>query len=231
MRSHVARTGLQILLTLALAGLPLKAEEPKHKEPTRKLSAAQVWQRLKDGNSRFVADRTLPRKFADRRAQLAGGQHPFAVVLTCSDSRTAPELIFDQGLGDLFVLRVAGNVTDPVVLGSIEFAVSHFPAPLVVVLGHEQCGAVKAVLAGGRLEGNLKALASRVHVGTDLPEDKKAALARGIEANVLFQAKELTRQSDLLRDFVRSGRVQVVTGVYELASGRVRWQAAPARQR
>ncbi len=102
---------------------------------------------------------------ARRRALLAKGQHPHAVILSCADSRVAPELLFDQGLGDLFVLRVAGNISDPFVLGSIEYAVEHLHAPLIVVLGHESCGAVAAALTKVDFPGNLGTLIKEVHVG------------------------------------------------------------------
>lgn len=112
----------------------------------------QALQALLDGNARFVAgpvEMTRPDQTVEVRAHLAGGQHPFAVVLTCSDSRVPPEVLFDQGLGDLFVVRVAGNVTDPAVIGSIEYAVKHLtPAPgVVLVMGHQRCGAVSAAVA------------------------------------------------------------------------------------
>src|SRR5262249_15143572 len=149
--------------------------------------------------------------------------HPFAVVLTCADSRLAPELIFDQGLGDVFVLRVAGNVTDPAILGSIEYAVEHLKAPLVVVLGHESCGAVKAVIDKGHAEGNLEELLKHVKVGDNLPEDKEAALAAGIKANVLYQTGQLTSQSPLIKDFVGAKRIQLAAGVYSLKTGAVTW--------
>lgn len=111
------------------------------------LSAADALQRLQDGNARFVADHAVTHDLGDqRRHELVGGQHPFAIVLACADSRVPPELLFDQGLGDLFVIRVAGNVVDPAILGSIEYAVDHLGVQLVVVLGHEACGGVQAVL-------------------------------------------------------------------------------------
>ncbi len=110
-------------------------------------TAEQAWQRLKDGNQRFAADR-LEGKDVDaaRRQELTAGQHPFAIVLSCADSRVPPEIIFDQGLGKLFVVRVAGNISEPFALGSIDYAVEHLHVPLIVVLGHEKCGAVAAAL-------------------------------------------------------------------------------------
>ncbi len=142
---------------------------------------------LKDGNDRFAQDKLAPRNLgAERRAVLAKGQKPFAVVLACADSRVPPELIFDQGLGDLFVLRVAGNLTDPLILGSIEYAVEHLHSPLVVVLGHEKCGAVDAALTKKAFPGNLGTLVKDVHTGKDLPKENADALPIAIKNNVVF---------------------------------------------
>jgi carbonic anhydrase len=180
--------------------------------------------RLKEGNTRFAADKPTTRDVTQkRRDEVAKGQHPFAVILTCADSRVSPELVFDQGLGDVFVVRVAGNVTDPAILGSIEYAVEHLKAPLIVVLGHESCGAVKAVIEKSHVEGNLEKLLKEVHVDDKLPEDKDQALAAGIKTNALFHAKQLTAQSPLIKDFVDHDRVQIAAGVYSLKSGKVDW--------
>src|SRR5262245_40561826 len=118
-------------------------------EPASGLSAEQALARLLAGNARFVAHRERhPDITVRRRRALVSSQHPFAVILGCADSRVSPELLFDEGLGDLFVIRVAGNVVDDVVLGSIEYAVEHLGTKLIVVLGHEKCGAVSAAVAG-----------------------------------------------------------------------------------
>jgi carbonic anhydrase len=186
-------------------------------------------QRLQAGNARFAADKPSTRDVSKaRRAELAKGQKPFAIVLTCADSRVVPELIFDQGLGDLFVLRVAGNVSEPSSLGSIEFAVENFHTPLVVVLGHESCGAVQAAVEGTKLEGNLAWLIQRVEPGKDLPKDAKQALALGIKNNAIRQAQVLSEQSKVIKEFVQSKRVQIVAGVYALDSGKVDWIELPA---
>jgi len=210
-RSLICRTAGVALAVLCV--LPaLRAQEALP-------SPATALHRLKDGNARFVADKPAKKDLgAKRRAELAKGQRPFAVVLTCSDSRVAPELIFDQGLGDLFVLRVAGNVTDPVVLGSIEYAVDHLKTPLVVVLGHEKCGAVAAAVEGGHPEGNLGKLIRHVHVG-----DNKGDAEAAVRTNVMYQAGQLTRESTVLKDFVSSKRVRLAAGVYSLKTGEVRW--------
>jgi carbonic anhydrase len=134
-----------------------------------------------------------------------------------------PELILDQGLGEIFVLRVAGNVTDQDLIGSIEYAVAELKTPLVVVLGHESCGAVAAALSGEHLEGNLRGLIAKVHVGKVAKDDKKAALAEAIRHNVLYQVEELSRKSALLKEFIDRERIGVAAGVYSLDTGRVHW--------
>ncbi len=183
-----------------------------------------AFKRLKDGNARFAADQLAKKDIGGkRRAELAKGQRPFAVILACADSRVAPELIFDQGLGDVFVLRVAGNVSNPEIIASIEYAVTQFKTPLIVVLGHSQCGAVGAAIDGKPLEGNLGKLIERVHVGKDLPKAKDDALAAGIKTNVLYHAKELTKQSKVLEEFVSGQRVRLVAGIYSLETGEVDW--------
>ncbi len=195
---------------------PLRAQED--------LTPEKALARLKDGNARFAADKASTRDVGKkRRDELAKGQHPFAVVLACADSRVAPELIFDQGLGEVFVVRVAGNVTDPEILGSIEYAVEHLKAPLVVVLGHEECGAVKAAMGKDLPEGNLGQLIKRVKVGEDLPKDKEAALQAAIKNNVIYHTRQLTSQSPLLKDFVANKRIQLAAGTYSLKSGEVTW--------
>jgi carbonic anhydrase len=183
---------------------------------------------LKEGNARFVKD--MPKEAelgSKRRIELAEGQRPFAVILTCSDSRAAPEIIFDKRLGMLFVIRVAGNVTGPEVYGSIEYALAVLKTPLVVVLGHAKCGAVEAALKNeDQPSDNLKQLVSLIHTGKKLPKDKSAALKSAIRNNVLYQTELLTKKSDIIRDFTTSGRVRIVPAVYDLSSGEVNWLEA-----
>jgi carbonic anhydrase len=187
-------------------------------------SSEQAWQRLKAGNARFV-DEMLERKDIGRtrRQELAQGQKPFAVVLTCADSRLTPEFIFNQGLGDLFVVRVAGNIAEPFILGSIEYAVEHLHVPLIVLLGHEKCGAVEAALGEEKPTGNLAKLVGEIDVGKDLPAGKEAALAAAIKNNVRHHARLLTERSDVIKEHVARDKVRIVSGVYQLATGKVEW--------
>jgi carbonic anhydrase len=185
---------------------------------------AAAWQRLKDGNARFIENKLAPRDTGtDRRKQLAGGQQPFAVILSCSDSRVVPEFVFDQGLGDLFIIRVAGNVTDSAVVGSIEYAVEHLHCPLVVLLGHQNCGAVEAALKGEKLPGDLGWLIRHTHVPENLPADPKAALAAAVRSNIQFVAQELVNRSAIVHELVSHDRLLVQSAYYSLDNGKVEW--------
>jgi carbonic anhydrase len=198
-------------------GSAVQAQEPP-------ALASSALQRLKDGNDRFATDQLAKKSLGSaRRQELAKGQWPLAVVLACADSRVAPELIFDQGMGDLFVVRVAGNVTSPEILGSIEYALTELKVPLIVVLGHEECGAVKAALSEEHLSGNLAKLIARVHVGRELPQDKAKKLASAIQANVVHQVQELSGQSPIIKDFAQTNRVAIQGGIYSLGTGKVQW--------
>jgi carbonic anhydrase len=188
------------------------------------LTAEQAWRCLKEGNQRFAADRLEGKDVGSaRRKELAAGQAPFAIVLSCADSRVPPEIVFDQGLGDIFVVRVAGNVSEPFALGSIDYAVEHLHVPLIVVLGHDQCGAVKTALGASKPAGNLGRLIGEIHVGRQLPADKDEALAVAVRNNARRQAQLLTERSDVIREHVEQKKLRIVVGVYGLASGQVEW--------
>lgn len=168
---------------------------------------------LKEGNARFVSGALSPQKHSDDdRQRLSQGQHPFAVVLCCSDSRVAPEIIFDQHLGDLFVIRNAGNVVDEDVLGSIEYAVEHLGTPLVVVMGHSSCGAVTATSQGGELPGHIKTIAERIR-----PSLNEAC---HIDDNARRHAQ---RMAQLIsgNPIVQHEKAQVIAAFYDIKSGEV----------
>ena len=191
-------------------------------------------QRLRDGNRRFVAgNETALRGW---RPGLAEGQRPFAAILGCSDSRAPAEYVFDQGLGDLFVIRVAGNVVAPSLVGSVEFAASQFGTRLVVVMGHSRCGGIAAALHaidhGGMPESNnLKSIVDRITPNlTDLPPaSDPSRVAVATRKNALASARDLVRSSPLLGDLVREGRVVVVASVYDLETGVVEFLEQGAR--
>ena len=180
-----------------------------------KTDSQQALELLKEGNARFVSG-SLTQKddYATLREKLSTGQHPFAVVLCCSDSRVAPEIIFDQKLGDLFVIRNAGNIVDEEVLGSIEYAVEHLETPLVVVMGHAACGAVTATCQGDDLPGHILDLAKRIK-----PSINKSCC---IDDNAKQHAK---RMAQLIEEdeIVHHVGAKVVAAFYDLQSGKVEW--------
>ncbi|QDU71115.1 carbonic anhydrase [Mucisphaera calidilacus] len=183
------------------------------------MKAEQVLEELRRGNERFREGRMVTRDYASEGKAAVAGQSPGAVVLSCMDSRVPVEAIFDQGIGDVFVLRVAGNVVNADVLGSLEFATRVVKTHLVVVLGHTDCGAVKGAIAGvelGHLTGLLERLGPAVEEGGG---DVDAV----IEANVRRMMAAITRESGVVGELVERGEVVVVGGVYDLATRAVRW--------
>jgi carbonic anhydrase len=179
-----------------------------------------VLERLKRGNERFASgNATQKNTGSDRRQELVKGQHPFAAILCCSDSRVPPELVFDQGLGDVFVGRVAGNIADPNLVASLEYAVEHLQIPLIVVLGHDDCGAVKAAMSKEVFHGNVANLVQQIYTGRAV--DGK--LDDAVKANVVHQMKELSRKSTVLKEFLASKRVGLAGGIYSLKTGKVNW--------
>lgn len=187
------------------------------------LSADQSLQRLVEGNKRFVGDGSAhPNQTESRRKEVAAGQNPVAIVLTCADSRVSPEVVFDQGLGDLFVIRNAGHVLDDHTLGSIEYAVQHLNVPLIVVVGHEKCGAVKAAVDGGHAEGHIRSLVEAIQPALarckHQPGDK---LDNAVRANALRVSDELRHIQPILSEASKHGRLKVVGARYDLDSGEI----------
>jgi len=194
------------------------------------LSPQAALRLLRTGNARYAAGKSEhPDLSVARRRDLAGGQKPFATIVACADSRVGPELIFDQGLGDLFVIRVAGNVVDDLVVGSIEYSVIHLGVPLVMVLGHEHCGAVAATVdaAAGKTNPEDRDTQIGALAGLIMPAVKAvpASAPDKVEAAVLLNARhaasELFSKSRTIRERARTGRVQVVSARYGLDDGKV----------
>jgi carbonic anhydrase len=191
--------------------------------------------RLQYGNELFAKGvLQTPKVDEMTRNQLeTEGQHPFAVVVSCSDSRVPPEIIFNQGLGDLFVVRVAGNIVNEENLASIEYAVEHLKAPLIVVLGHTHCGAVKAAVAGKPLEGHLPHLVAHIepvirqlrHTHPHLKGD--ALIERVIQENVRYTIRVILERSEIVRKHYEADKVQFAGGVYHLREGTVEWLKLP----
>lgn len=201
-------------------------------DPMRPANWQAALQKLKAGNERYRASRQAhPHQNSSWRASLSEGQKPFALVLGCADSRVPPELIFDQGLGDLFVVRVAGNIIDDVVLGSIEYAAKHLDVELVVVLGHASCGAVTATMQGVATEGHLPfiaeaiapALAAGRAAGTLPQGNDAAAVDQGSRANARHVAAELAAAEPLLSGLTATGKFMVLAAYYDLDTGGVEW--------
>ncbi|MGH2398067.1 MAG: carbonic anhydrase [bacterium] len=196
------------------------------------LSAIDALVILRDGNRRFVANQSAASAALNpaRRAALLAGQEPFAIVLGCSDSRVPAELVFDQGLGDLFVIRVAGNVVAPSQVGSVEFAAARFGTRLVVVMGHSQCGAVMATLEEvlGRTttqSRNLRSIVDRVRPSVETmlsgrtTSDPDALMRDAVRANVHASANHLRHGSELLEQLIKKDGLLVVGAEYSLESG------------
>jgi carbonic anhydrase len=198
------------------------------------LSALQALERLREGNARFASDIRSHATIARRthRGDLADGQEPFAIILGCSDSRVPAEIVFDQGLGDLFVIRVAGNIVAPSQIGSVEFAASKFGTRLVVVLGHSRCGAVEATLEALQRptttqSRNLHSIVDRVRpsvealLATDLRHDPASLIRDAVRANVRVSAGQLRHGSELLESLIARDGLLVVGAEYSLESGTV----------
>jgi carbonic anhydrase len=209
-----------VLPLLGYLGLASVALAGDHK--VESVSAEDALAKLKEGNARFTAgDVSQGKPTSARRAEIAQAQHPFAVVLGCADSRTSPEIIFDENLGDLFVVRTAGNLVDDHGLGSIEYAVEHLGARLIVVLGHERCGAVKAALGSEHAPGHVDSLVADIQPAVKAAKGKPGdALDATVAANALGMAaavKEKAELGALAKD------VKVVAAVYDLDTGKVEW--------
>lgn len=217
-RRNLLQIGGASLLTMGL-GLkfspnPMAAEIPE-------ISANQALQKLKEGNQRYVSfKRSYPDQDQVRLKAVAQGQHPFAVILGCADSRVPPELLFDQGLGDLFVIRVAGNILDDGTLASIEFATAELGVPLVMVLGHQRCGAVKATLDGGEVPGHISRLVEAIKPALiEIQDQKGDRLDNAVRANVKMVVKQITASTPILADLVKKDKLKVVGGRYGLDNG------------
>jgi carbonic anhydrase len=198
------------------------------------ISARAALERLREGNRRFVSDARSRDTLTGqaRRNELAAGQEPFAIVLGCSDSRVPAEIVFDQGLGDLFVIRVAGNIVASSQVGSVEFAAARFGTRLVVVLGHSQCGAVLATLEeleqpSDKQSRNLASIVNRVRpsvealLATELRHDPQALVQHAVRANIRVSANHLRNGSEILEQLIQKDGLLVVGAEYSLETGLV----------
>ena len=202
------------------------------------VSPDQALQMLKDGNAAYVAGRARHLNADSKRRELTtvNGQHPFVSILSCSDSRAPVSVIFGAGIGDIFTVRVAGNVAATDEIGSLEYAVEHLGTRLVVVLGHTHCGAVSAVVKGARYDGNIDPLVAHIapavaRVKAQHPGLTGDALLEGaIKANVWNSIEDALKKSAILREKVKSGSVKIVGAVYHIDSGKVEWMGTDQNQ-
>lgn len=228
-----------IVLSLGFLGVGLAQQTAAPAKASHAHAAATsaspdaVWADLMAGNQRFVAGKPRAHALLPLRKKLASGQNPNVIILSCSDSRVSPELVFDQSLGDLFVVRTAGNVADPVALGSIEYAVDHIHSPVLVVLGHQKCGAVSAACSGGKMPSeNLEAIMNKI--GPAVTQAKTYAkgddlLDAAIKENIEQSAKDLQANSEIIRNAVQSGKLKIFEAEYSLDTGAVTRLDAPAK--
>ncbi len=210
---------LLVGILLSVTGLGVTAEQA--------VSPGDALGKLKAGNDRFVRNATVPASLSPMtRASLVKAQTPFAMVLSCADSRVPPEFVFNVGLGELFVIRAAGEVVDRSIMASLEYGAEHLHVPLLVVLGHESCGAVKTVVDGTDVEGpNLDFMVDAIKAGTERTPKDRLDLRTAILGNVEQSINDALAGSAILRQAVQTGALQVVGGYYELGSGRVLFSA------
>lgn len=219
---------LLVLLSILFVN-PLRAADATVEEhATKALTDEEIeatWKDLMDGNKRFVAGETKKHDVVAERTTLAGGQKPKVIVLACADSRVSPEIIFDKGLGELFVIRIAGNIADKIALGSMEYAIAHLHSSMIVIVGHEKCGAVAAAASKDEMPSqNLKALVdqirpSLVNIKADAQGDELAL--QQVQANVNQSAVDLLKNSAIIRTALEEKKISLVKAVYRLKSGEV----------
>jgi len=207
----------QILIIFFILSGQLLAQLPS-------LNSYKLINNLKEGNKRFVNNKTLDKDFPMERAILSKGQNPYAIVVACSDSRVPPEYIFDEQLGKLFVVRTAGNVLDKVELGSIEYAAEHLHTPILLILGHTSCGAIAATMEGGEIHSpNLESVVSKIEPAVSKAKknhkDEHEAMDEAIKENVLNQIKYAEKNSKVLKELIESKKLKVVGGIYDIKSG------------
>jgi carbonic anhydrase len=206
-----------VFLVGAVLATAQKAEE--------KVTSDSALAELKEGNKHHVAHRySHPHETPERQIQLVNEQHPHSQILSCADSRVPPEIIFDQGLGDIFIVRVAGNVAADTELASLEYGAEHLHIPLLVVLGHQRCGAVTAAVQGGEQPGHIPVLVTLLRPAVEksrgLPGD---AIDNAVRMNVEMVVNQLRSSTPVLSALVKEGKLKIVGGVYSLDTGKVTW--------
>ena len=213
----------KIVLLGLIAGLLVCGEQSEAGTEAAGTAPAAAVERLLKGNQRYTAYAPIhPDESRTRRKELNGGQHPFAVVITCSDSRVSPELVFDQGLGDIFVIRTAGNIMGDIELGSIEYAVEHLQTPLVMVVGHEGCGAINAFVKRQHVSGHLKTIIDSIAAEPEvqaLQQKGDQVADHFIRANIQHGIQEIIHSSPLIKERIANGTLTVIGGYEHLSDG------------
>ena len=216
-RFLILAIGILLLMAATFPVASLQAETA--------ITGDSVLAELKTGNLHHARHQYQhPHESSARQRELVTSQHPHAEILSCADSRVPPEIVFDQGLGDLFVVRVAGNVATDTEIGSLEYGAEHLHIPLLVVLGHESCGAVTAAVQGGAAEGHIAALVNLIKPAVDksrgMPGD---TVANAVRVNVQMVVQQLRSSTPVLSELVDQGKLKIIGGVYSLQTGRVTW--------
>lgn len=229
LKKYIVCAVFMLAFSMIFAGCAPQSQTSSNNEPTEEMknvSPKDSLKLLEEGNARFVSDEVATKDLSEaKRADLStAGQFPFAVIVSCSDSRVPPELIFDQGLGDLFEIRVAGNVIDSVSLGSVEYAAEHLGSQLVVVMGHEKCGAVKATLDGGEAPGSIGSIVEKIKPSVEKVKASGVAedqvYEKSIDENIKNAIVEIEK-SPIIEELVASGKLKVVGAKYDLDTGKV----------
>ena len=227
------KTQYLFLALIAIAGTSCSTLSPNSATMTQSAQKAttpgQALQKLKDGNARFVSGRSVHRNYLAQVKETSKGQYPYASVVSCLDSRTGTELIFDQGIGDVFNARVAGNIVNPDILGSLEFASKVAGSKLIAVVGHTKCGAVKGACDDVEL-GNLTGLLDRIEPavkatpsvgGSDRSSKNAEFVDAAAKQNVRTAMANIRRQSPILRQMEKEGQIQIVGGMHDITTGKV----------
>jgi len=234
MKSIAKRTCIKLACALALAvalgGIfAVLGDDPP--------SASEVIALLTKGNTRFAAGKPeYPHEGAARRAETAQGQHPLATIISCSDSRVPPEIVFDEGIGDLFIIRVIGNIGSVDETGSAEYGVEHLGTPLLLVLGHTKCGAVTAAVNHEKVHGSILPLLSHIHPSVRTARHEHPGLngdqliEEAIKTNVFHSIQELFARSRIIRERIHAGKLKVVGAIYDISSGQVNWLGQHPKQ-
>ena len=216
-------TFLAIIVAISATACSPKSKNNNAENEVEIEEAEQALEKLMSGNEKYLSGNITPDIDASLRKDLAkNGQHPYAIVITCSDSRVPAELIFDSSIGDIFVIRTAGNVVSDFEIGSVEYGAEHLGSPLIFVLGHTNCGAVTAATEGGEAEGKIQAIVDEIEPSVQKAKDVGAGdvLSKAIELNVMNSVDKIL-SSEIIKELKEEGKVEVVGGVYDIDSGTI----------